>query len=293
MLKNYFKSFRLLSTLPRTLLLTSICSSLVACGGSSITDLIVDAALTTEQKQNIAKQVVRVSNPFELVDTITNITELIGFLPTGTMDCASGIGTGTQTIVDNIPLGSFDAGDSIVLDATNCQTLLGKLDGKLTLTGTTTGTTAVFSNARINGSSLTNGRIELAPSNTYDLVAGTGSLGIKASDLSITESGNTATLKNGDYNFALSGNSYTFTADQTYTFDQLPGKLTAKTGSAGFTGATSVTSGGDLDISAPIAGVMIITFPGDSRATVSANTGNQTTYSLTVDNTTITQLWDQ
>ena len=297
MFKNYFTIFRSLSTLLTTplrfLTLAIISASLTACGSSSITDRIVDAVLTTDQKQAIAKQVVRASNPLELVSTITNITELIGFLPTGPMNCTSGSGSGVQTTVDNPPLGSFDSEDSILLDAQNCQTLLGRLDGTLTLTGTSTGTTTVFSNATIDGSSLINGTLELAPSNNFDLLAGTGSLGMKASNFSVTENGNTATLKNGDYNFVLSGSNYTFTADQTYTFNQFPGNLTAKTEVAGFTGDTSINAGGGLEISSPLNGEMIITFPGNSKATVSANTGNETTYSLTVDNTTITQLWDQ
>ena len=296
MFKNYFNRFRLFSTqrviLLRLSTLAIISTFLVACG-SSITDRIVGAVLTTDQKQAIAKQVVRVSNPFELVNTITNITELIGFLPTGPMSCGPGSGTGVQTTVDNPPLGSFDNGDSIILDAKNCQTLLGRLDGKITLTGTNTGTTTVFSNATIDRSSLVNGTLELAPSNNFDPLAGTGSLGMKASNFSVTENGNTATLKKGDFNFVLSGSNYTFTADQTYTFNQFPGNLTAKTEAAGFTGDTSINADGGLGISSPLNGEMIITFPGNSKATVSANTGNETTYSLTVDNTTITQLWDR
>ena len=284
MFKQYFN---------KTLPLIMLGASLVACGSGSITDRIVDAVLTTDQKQLIAKQIVRVTNPLELVDAITGITTLIGFLPTGPLACTSGSGSGNVTTIDTPPVGSFGEGDSIVLDASNCQTVLGTIDGKLSITGTNTGTTTEFSNTKLDGSSLVNGRIDLSPSNNYNLLDGTGTLGIKATNLAITENGETATLKNGDYIFALSGNSYTFTADQAFSFSQFPGKLTAKTEGNGFSGSTNLDASGDLNISSPLAGEMIITYPGGSKATVSANTGNETTYALTVDNQTINQLWDQ
>ncbi len=280
-------SFRLLSA-------GMLSASLAACGGGGSNNFSpVD--LTIAQKQVIAKATVETIDIFELIDAILTISNQIGSLASGSLACVSG--SGTSTIVNNAPLASFDAGDSINISATNCVDSDGDaFNGTINFTGLTiAGATAT--NASFSGTGLVNesvdGAIQIIPSVNFNPNAGTGSISASIDQLTSTEAGVTVGLQDGSYNLALSGASYTYNVEHDITSNLFTGSVKAQTATSGFTGITSLDSSGDFSVNNPLAGNMTITFPDGSTAAVDANTGNAATYSLTVDGQVTTEPWEQ
>ncbi len=268
--------------------------SLVACGGGGSN--FSGSTLTTAQKQAIANVAIESADIFELVDVILTLTDQISVLDSGVLVCVTG--SESSTIVNNAPTATFDAGDSITLNATNCVDSDGDgFNGTLSITGSTvagaTATNASFAGTGFFDDAAVNGSIQIIPSANYNPTGGSGSLAVSIDDFTVTDTGTTVSLKNGSYNLALSGSGYTYNIDHEITSNLFAGTVKAQTGTSGFTGTTSIDSFGDFVIESPLAGVMTITYPDGSTAAVDANTGSATTYSLSVDGTTTTELWDQ
>ena len=124
-------------------------------------------------------------------------TGLISSLTSGALPCVSG--SGTSTIVNNPPLTSFDAGDSITFTATNCVDEDGdNLNGSLVFSGTTVGGLTAI-NGSISGvgfvDDMVDGSFQIIPSANFNLGAGTGSVDVSISQITGTNEGVTISLQ--------------------------------------------------------------------------------------------------
>lgn len=173
------------------------------------------------------------------------------------------------------------------------------VNGEVSYIGSTTGITTTFINSGTLKANL-NGILEISPTVDYSPVNGTGSLQIIFDRLILTNNQantiknqvNNITYRNGSNRFSLTGNNYTNQVNYEIASNLFSGSVRLETEANGFTGTTSIF-GGKLAVSNPLSGMMNIRFPDGSSGVISADTGNHSTYNLTIDNQTTTVLWDR
>ncbi len=274
----------------------ALSGALVACGGGS-SSTGSGSGLTEANQQTIAETTVEAADINDLVNSnIEALTTLVGQAsPNATQDLGC-LNSGTRTLAftDQNNDNTFNGTDTLVLTANNCDVGDVVLSGIITYTGNNTGSSntpgfKVELTNFVSGGNSANGSIDVQPSTDYDPSTNTGSVAINIPSITFVEGGVSYTISNGDYLLTLGqNNTYTYASDFNYTSSQFSGTVSANT-TTPFGGSTVGTNG--FEIQNPDTGIMVITLPDNSTATVDAGTGANSTYSLSINGSTVTKVW--